>query len=121
MFPPTPPASVPGLRVELLADVVDDLWYVFVKVVELVHKEGVLLVGVGGDVLQLVLGGPGDADGVGDHTCIRRRDGGLQTRTRHVFVTSNKRTAQHFNVDRPTPEKVLRAGNTKTTLVVMGK
>lgn len=71
--------SVPGLRVELLADVVDDLGYVFVKVVELIHEEGVLLVRVGGDVLQLVLGRPGDADGVGDHTWMGGRDSRLHS------------------------------------------
>lgn len=68
-------ASVPGLGVELLADVVDDLGYKFVEVVELVHEEGVLLVGVRGDVLQLVLRCPGNADGVGDHTWMTRREG----------------------------------------------
>lgn len=61
-------SSVSGLGVELLADVVDDLGYKLVEVVELVHEEGVLLVGVCGDVLQLILGCPGNADGVGDHT-----------------------------------------------------
>lgn len=67
-LPSTRPSSVSGLGVELLADVVDDLGHKFVEVVELVHEEGVLLVGVCGDVLQLILGCPGDADGVGDHT-----------------------------------------------------
>ena len=62
-------SSVSGLGVELLADVVDDLGHEFVEVVKLVHKEGVLLVRVCGDVLQLVLGCPGDTDGIGDHTC----------------------------------------------------
>lgn len=61
-------SSVSGLRVELLADVVDDLGYKFVEVVKLIHEEGVLLVGVCGDVLQLILGCPGDADGVSNHT-----------------------------------------------------
>lgn len=69
----TRPASVSGLRVELLADVVDDLGDIFVEVVEFIHKEGMLLVRVCGDVLQLILGGPGDTDGVGDHTWIRGR------------------------------------------------
>lgn len=63
--------SVSGLRVKLLADVVDDPGDKLVKVVELIHEEGVLLVGVCGDVLQLVLGRPGDAHGVGDHTWRR--------------------------------------------------
>lgn len=57
----------------------DDLGYVFVKVVELVHEEGVLLVRVGGDVLQLVLGRPGDADGVSDDTWIGGRGGRLHS------------------------------------------
>lgn len=51
-----------------MADVLDDLGYKLVKVVKLVHEERVLFVGVCGDVLQLVLGSPGNADGVGDHT-----------------------------------------------------
>lgn len=54
----------------------DDLGHELVEVVELVHEEGVLLVGVGGDVLQLVLGRPGDADGVGDHTLITDKGAG---------------------------------------------
>lgn len=66
--PSTRPSSVSGLGVELLADVLDDLGYKFVQVVELVHEEGVLFVGVRGDVLQLILGCPGDTDGVGDYT-----------------------------------------------------
>lgn len=66
---PLPPSlSVSGLGVELLADVVDDLGHKFVQVVELVHEEGVVFVRVCGDVLQLILGRPGNADGVGDHT-----------------------------------------------------
>lgn len=66
--PPVSPSSVSGLGVELLADVLDDLGYKLVKVVKLIHEERVLFVGVCGDVLQLVLGSPGYADGVGDHT-----------------------------------------------------
>lgn len=66
--PPPAQSSVSGLGVELLADVVDDFGYKFVKVVKLIYEEGVLLVGVCGDVLQFILGCPGDADGVGDHT-----------------------------------------------------
>lgn len=66
--PPPVLSSVSGLGVELLADVVDDLGYKFVEIVELINKEGVLLVWVRGDVLQLILGCPGNADGVGDHT-----------------------------------------------------
>lgn len=58
----------------------DDLGHKLVEVVELVHEEGVLLVWVSGDVLQLVLGRPGDADGVGDHFCTRETKGGLNTR-----------------------------------------
>lgn len=60
--------SVSGLRVKLLADVVDDPGDKLVKVVELIHEEGVFLVRVCGNVLQLVLGRPGNAYGVGDHT-----------------------------------------------------
>lgn len=88
--PPPAPASVPGLGVELLADVVDDFGNKLVEVVELVHEEGVVLVGVRGDVLQLILGRPGDADGVGDHTW----GGGSQGGTADVCVhlTSNTRT-----------------------------
>lgn len=61
-------ASVAWLGVELVADVVNHFCHILVEVVKLVHKEGVLSVGVGGDVLQLVLRRPGDADGVRDHT-----------------------------------------------------
>lgn len=71
----------------------DDLGHELVEVVKLVHEEGVLLVRVGGDVLQLVLGRPGDADGVGDHTLITDKGGsGLNTHTHtpsHGFGTSN--------------------------------
>lgn len=76
---PPPAPSVSGLGVELLADVVDDLGYKLVEVVELVHKEGVLLVRVCGNVLQLILGGPGDSNGIGDHTWITGQDSRLHT------------------------------------------
>ena len=69
---PGPPGLVPRLGVELLADVVDDLRHVLVEVIELVHEEGVVPVRVRGYVLQLVLGGPGDADGVGDDPWVRK-------------------------------------------------
>lgn len=68
LLPSIHESSVSGLGVELVADVVDDLGHKFVEVVKLIHEEGVLLIGVRGDVLQLVLGCPGDANGVGDHT-----------------------------------------------------
>lgn len=68
LLPPPAACSVPWLGVELLTDVVNDLGHKLVEVVELIHKEGVLLVRVGGNVLQLILGGPGDTDGVRDHT-----------------------------------------------------
>lgn len=57
-----------------MADVVDDLGDKLVKVVELIHKEGVLLVRVRGDVLQLFLGCPSNAHGVGDHAWRKARD-----------------------------------------------
>lgn len=72
-------SSVSGQGVELLADVVDDLGYKLVEAVELVHEEGVLLVRVCGNVLQLILGGPGDSNGIGDHTWITGRDSRLHT------------------------------------------
>lgn len=72
----------------------DDLGYKFVEVVKLIHEEGVLLVGVCGDVLQLILGCPGDADGVGDHTWITGGDRKLHTQALRVFVTANGKS-QH--------------------------
>lgn len=92
-------ASVSGLRVKLLADVADDLGHELVKVVELVHEEGVLLVGVRGDVLQLVLGRPGHAHGVGDHTW--RTEGGRLKRDGNT--TSPKVTKRTLTRANPEP------------------
>lgn len=73
----------------------DDLGHVLVETVELIHKEGVLLVRVCSDVVQLVLGCPGDADGVGDHTWItvtgRDSHHGYRqiTQASHEYATAN--------------------------------
>lgn len=88
-------SSVSGLGVELLTDVVDDLGHKFVEAVKLVHEEGVLLVGVRGDVLQLVLGCPGDADGVGDHTWKHRRGQQIVTHTKHTLQETSLWTDTH--------------------------
>lgn len=89
----TPPlqssASVSGLRVELLTDVVDDFGNKLVQVVKLVHEEGVLLVGVGGDVLQLILGRPRNADGVRNDAWIKtRKKRFLTSGLKHVGIRS---------------------------------
>lgn len=65
---------VPWLRIKLVADVVYDLRYILVKVVELIHKEGVIFVWVCGNVFELILCSPGNADGVGNHTWSKSYD-----------------------------------------------
>lgn len=87
-LPSTLLSSVSGLGVELLADIVDDLGHKFVEVVKLIHKEGVLLVRVRGNVLQLILGCPGNADRVGDHTWGNERG----NRKLHTCVCHSKHT-----------------------------
>lgn len=61
--------SVPGLWVELCANILDDLGDKFVQVVKLIYKEGVVAGRVSGDDFQLVLCSPCDTYRVGGHSC----------------------------------------------------
>lgn len=87
--------SVSRLGVELLADVLYDLGHKFVQVVKLVHEEGVLLVWICGNVLQFILRGPGNANGVSDHTWKQTME--KQTSI-GVVITSNTKNLHKLRI-----------------------